>query len=120
MEAVDDGDSAVRASLMATLASERYWGGDRESAFALSDDAVAMAQRLGDGRALVSALRGLLCAIGIQRALAANAEREGSPAVRVRIGLHVPPVADVPVLAFLASLPEGVSAIVIPGTADRQ
>jgi class 3 adenylate cyclase len=54
--AVGDGDSAVRASLMATLASERYWGGDRGSAFALSDDAIAMAQRLGDGRALVSAL----------------------------------------------------------------
>ena len=56
LEAVGDGDSAVRASLMAILAGERYWGGDRESAFALSDDAVAMAQRLGDRRALVSAL----------------------------------------------------------------
>jgi class 3 adenylate cyclase len=56
LKAEDDGDSAVRASLMATLAGERYWGGDRESAFALSDDAVAMAQRLSDRRALVSAL----------------------------------------------------------------
>ena len=41
---------------MAILAGERYWSGDRESAFALSDDAVAMAQRLGDTRALVSVL----------------------------------------------------------------
>jgi eukaryotic-like serine/threonine-protein kinase len=56
LAAVDGGDSAVRASLMAILAGERYWSGDRESAFALSDDAVAMAQRLGDTRALVSAL----------------------------------------------------------------
>jgi len=56
LKAVDDGDSAVRASLMAILAGERYWGSDRDAAYALSDDAVAMAQRLGDPRALVSAL----------------------------------------------------------------
>ena len=56
LAAVDGGDSAARASLMAILAGERYWSGDRESAFALSDDAVAMAQRLGDTRALVSVL----------------------------------------------------------------
>jgi len=45
----------------------------------------------GDGFMVVfsSARRALLCAIGIQRSLAANAERESSPPVRVRIGLHV-------------------------------
>jgi len=45
----------------------------------------------GDGFMVVfsSARRALLCAIGIQRALAANAEREGSSAVRVRMGVHV-------------------------------
>ena len=31
LDAVGDGDSAIRASLMATLAGERYWAGDRES-----------------------------------------------------------------------------------------
>ncbi len=54
--AVGDSDSTIRASLMATLAGECYWGGDRESGFALSDDAVAMARRVADPRALVSAL----------------------------------------------------------------
>jgi class 3 adenylate cyclase len=56
LAAVGDGDSAIRASLMATLADERYWAGDRESGVVLSDDAVAMARRIGDPRALVSTL----------------------------------------------------------------
>lgn len=56
LRALSDGDSAMRAALMATLASERYWAGNRESGIALSDEAVAMARRVGDPRALVAAL----------------------------------------------------------------
>jgi hypothetical protein len=54
--ALDPHDSALRASLMATLARERYWAGQRESGLELSDQAVAMARRVGDRRALLSAL----------------------------------------------------------------
>ncbi len=56
LAAVGEGDSAVRATLLASLASERHWGGEREVGATLSDEAVAMAQRLDDPRALVSAL----------------------------------------------------------------
>lgn len=56
LDTTGDSDSAIRASLMATLAGERFWSGDREGGLALSEDAVAMAQRLGDPRALISAL----------------------------------------------------------------
>ncbi len=56
LDTIGDDDDAVRASLMATLAGERFWSGDREGGLALSEEAVAMAQRLGDRRALVSAL----------------------------------------------------------------
>jgi predicted ATPase len=56
LTAVDQGDSVVRCSLLAVLASERYWSGERERGLALSADAVTMARRLGDSRSLVSAL----------------------------------------------------------------
>jgi class 3 adenylate cyclase len=56
LAAAGDGDSAVRASLLAILGGERYWAMDRESGLALSDEAVSMARRIGDPRALVSAL----------------------------------------------------------------
>jgi class 3 adenylate cyclase len=54
--ALDPHDSALRASLMATLARERYWAGQRESGLELSDQAVAMARRFGERCALLSAL----------------------------------------------------------------
>jgi class 3 adenylate cyclase/tetratricopeptide (TPR) repeat protein len=56
LNAADEGDSAVRASLMARLAAEHHWSGDRERGRALSEEAIAMARRVGDSRALVSAL----------------------------------------------------------------
>ena len=56
LEALGEGDSPIRASLLAILGGERYWAGDREAGVALSDAAVAMARRIGDPRALVSAL----------------------------------------------------------------
>jgi class 3 adenylate cyclase len=54
--AAGDADSAVRASLMARLAGERYWAGDRHGGQALCAEAVAMARRVGDRPALVAAL----------------------------------------------------------------
>jgi class 3 adenylate cyclase/tetratricopeptide (TPR) repeat protein len=55
-EATAGTDSPIRAALMATLAAERYWAGDRQRGLALSEDAVTLARRLGDPRALVTAL----------------------------------------------------------------
>jgi eukaryotic-like serine/threonine-protein kinase len=49
-------DTPVRAALMAKLASEYYWSGERERGRALCEDAVAAAHRIGNPRALVSAL----------------------------------------------------------------
>src|SRR5262249_37404584 len=56
LHALSDGDSAIRAALIATLASERLRAGNRESGIALSGGAVAMARRVGDRGALVAAL----------------------------------------------------------------
>lgn len=56
LAAVGDGDSAARAALLAVLGGERHWAGQREAGLSLSDDAVAMARRIADPRALVSAL----------------------------------------------------------------
>ena len=55
---VGDGDGALRARLLARLAVELVWTGARERRLALSADAVAMARRLGDARALAFALYG--------------------------------------------------------------
>ena len=48
--------SAVRARLLATLASELMWADDGDRRFALSDEAVAMARRLDDPRTLAQVL----------------------------------------------------------------
>ncbi len=50
------GDSPVQADLLATLASELVWAPDGERRFALSDQALAMARRIGDRGALARAL----------------------------------------------------------------
>src|SRR5262249_2130913 len=49
-------DPSERAALMAKLAGEYYWSGERERGRALCEGAVAAAHRIGDPRALVSAL----------------------------------------------------------------
>jgi eukaryotic-like serine/threonine-protein kinase len=49
-------DTPLRAELIAKLAGEHYWTGQREPGLSLCKTAVQMARRLGDPRALVSAL----------------------------------------------------------------
>jgi class 3 adenylate cyclase len=48
-------DTPIRATLMAKLAGESYWSGEHERGRALCNEAVAIARRTGDPRALVSA-----------------------------------------------------------------
>jgi DNA-binding SARP family transcriptional activator len=50
------GDTRELAALRATLASEIVWSSDGERRFALSDDALAMARRVGDPRTLARVL----------------------------------------------------------------
>lgn len=56
LTALDDADSALRTQLLARLASELHWSPDRARGAALSQQAVAMARRLGDPATLVYAL----------------------------------------------------------------
>lgn len=56
IDAYQAGDSAVRARLLAHLAVELVFAGDRESRVTLSDEAVAMARRVGDVETLVLVL----------------------------------------------------------------
>ena len=49
-------DTPLRAELIAKLAGEHYWTGQREPGMSLCKTAVEMARRVGDPRALVSAL----------------------------------------------------------------
>jgi eukaryotic-like serine/threonine-protein kinase len=49
-------DTPLRAELIAKLAAEHYWTGQREPGLSLCKTAVEMARRVGDPRALVSAL----------------------------------------------------------------
>ena len=49
-------DTPLRAELIAKLAGEHYWTGQREPGLLLCKTSVEMARRLGDPRALVSAL----------------------------------------------------------------
>ncbi|HEX3239055.1 MAG TPA: amidohydrolase family protein [Solirubrobacterales bacterium] len=49
-------DSALRARLLARLALELYYSGDPERRLALSEQAVALARRLGDARTLAVCL----------------------------------------------------------------
>ena len=55
LSSLGSGETPVRAALMAKLASEYYWSGERERGRALCEDAVATARRIGDPRDLVSA-----------------------------------------------------------------
>jgi hypothetical protein len=56
LAAVGDDDSAVRVALLARLAAELYFSGEPERSRPLSAEAVEVARRLDDPRALVSAL----------------------------------------------------------------
>jgi eukaryotic-like serine/threonine-protein kinase len=55
LAAIGPNDTPIRATLMAKLAGEFYWSGEHERGRALCDEAVAVARRTGDARALVSA-----------------------------------------------------------------
>ncbi len=55
LAALSPNDTPIRATLMAKLAGESYWSGEHERGRALCDEAVAVARRTGDPRALVSA-----------------------------------------------------------------
>jgi len=50
------GDDDVLARLLAALASEMVWSNDGERRFQLSDDALAMARRIGDRRTIANVL----------------------------------------------------------------
>ncbi len=56
LEALDDGDSAARARLLATLAAELSFSADRGDVMALAVVAEAMARRLGDDAVLLRVL----------------------------------------------------------------
>ena len=56
LAAIDPADSLVRARLLATLAVEMFWDGDHAKRQRLSDEALAMARRLGDAPTLVAVL----------------------------------------------------------------
>lgn len=64
LEAVGDGDSPTRARLLANLALELIWAGERERRFRLSDEALGMARRLGDAATLAHVLVNRAFAIG--------------------------------------------------------
>ena len=55
LAALSPNDTPIRATLMAKLAGESYWSGEHERGRTLCDEAVAVARRTGDPRALVSA-----------------------------------------------------------------
>ena len=57
---VGPGDSPARARLLARLAEELYFSRDGDARTALAEDAVDIARRLGDERALADALNGRL------------------------------------------------------------
>jgi DNA-binding CsgD family transcriptional regulator len=56
LDGLDDGDSGLRARLLARLATELYFADQPERRVALSREAVAMARRVGDPAALAYAL----------------------------------------------------------------
>jgi DNA-binding winged helix-turn-helix (wHTH) protein/tetratricopeptide (TPR) repeat protein len=56
LAALTAGDGALRAELLARLATELYYGSDPERSQALAAESVAMAERLGDEGALAYAL----------------------------------------------------------------
>jgi class 3 adenylate cyclase/tetratricopeptide (TPR) repeat protein len=56
IEALGTVDSPTRARLLATLAGELIWAGDRRRRLALADEALALARRLGDTTALADVL----------------------------------------------------------------
>ncbi len=56
LSSMDPGDTPIHAALTAKLGGEHYWTGAREKGLSLCEEAVAMARRIGDPRALVSAL----------------------------------------------------------------
>ncbi len=58
LRALREGDSALRAQLLARLAAAIYWSESQERRDLLSGQAIAMAQRVGDKAALAFALNG--------------------------------------------------------------
>jgi tetratricopeptide (TPR) repeat protein len=56
LDVLEEDDSAVRVALMARLAAEYYWSGDRRRGLELCDRSVAAARRIGDPQSLVAAL----------------------------------------------------------------
>jgi class 3 adenylate cyclase/tetratricopeptide (TPR) repeat protein len=64
IEATGAADSPTRARLLATLGLELVYGGDRERRLRLSDEALALARRLGDSAALADVLLNRYYTIG--------------------------------------------------------
>ncbi len=56
LAALGPNDTPIRATLMAKLAGELYWSGEHQRGRTLCDEAVAVARRIGDPRALVSTI----------------------------------------------------------------
>jgi class 3 adenylate cyclase len=56
LEALDEGDSGTRSQLLSALAQEVYWVDAQGKAVPLSLEALEMARRIGDQRALAAAL----------------------------------------------------------------
>jgi len=64
VEAIGTGDSPTRARLLATLGLELVYGGDRRRRLQLSDEALALARRLGDAATLADVLLNRYYTIG--------------------------------------------------------
>ena len=92
LELHGDADDTTRALLLATTSSE-LWSGEHERRFALSDDALAVARRVGDDRVLAQVLYRRAFAIAepstleerlaLTRELVDLTDRLGDPLLRV-------------------------------------
>ncbi|MCA1841957.1 MAG: AAA family ATPase [Actinobacteria bacterium] len=94
LRAIGDDDSAARARLLANLALELIWGGERERRVRLSDEALVIARRLGDKATLAHVLVNRFYAISAPTTLSermaeadellALSERLGDPVIALR------------------------------------
>jgi class 3 adenylate cyclase len=78
LEAIEPGDSVLRVELMCGLGQELYWEDAQGKAAPLGREAVAMARRLGDDRALAAALA---------RSYFTEGTQEGAEGAQIRLGV---------------------------------
>jgi class 3 adenylate cyclase len=99
LEAVGPDDSAIRAQLLSALSNEHYWRDPQGEAATMSREAVEIARRLGDDRALALALGRLTFLlisaeliderIATNKEMLATAQRAGDRETEVRARMYV-------------------------------